>query len=518
MYETLAFRTHCGQEKAACWRVDKKEAIKHPYIVINQPKQLYWLTFDIDHSNLMIWEEAGLPCPNFIVRDRKTGQGHISYAIDPICISSAGHKAPLRFLKALRRTMTRLLGADPAYNNRVTKNPFHSQWLVSWLHDHTYSLAELHEYLPDTLDPQLYFKAEEYIDHNQRNCSLFHTLRNWTYQIVKMYKQERQYEAWASCVKQQARTLSKKIHSPEKGYLDDNKVRITARCVSSWCRTKYEGNAKLEGKLGLDKNLPLSERQALGAKHTHEIRKHQTEKRVQTAIDRLKARGERVNKSAVARESGISRQQISRNYAYLFEPNPASSILEAREEGNNTVDDSVTETCTKEAPPHTQSVHFAETQESQEKQDQSLQPMVCLEVVSPAKVIEPTFTELEAWNKLSYLFYTVPGMENDKPRFTDDEIYFLIKTIIEVADSLKHCIDIALEVTVQEQLKDTVSIRYWISFIHYYAKKSNGKYIPDIESILFELWQKPLQLGINQPFNLKERELIASVIYSEVSS
>ena len=124
LYEKLSYSPICGNAKAAKERLDKIKAIQYPYIVINQPSQIYWITFDLDHTNTWIWQDVGLPMPNFIVRDRKTGRGHITYAIEPVCISKFGRINVAQYLSAIRRTMNRMLDADKAYNNRSDEKPF----------------------------------------------------------------------------------------------------------------------------------------------------------------------------------------------------------------------------------------------------------------------------------------------------------------------------------------------------------------------------------------------------------
>ncbi len=52
-----------------------------PDMQVNRPGFVSWLIFDLDHTKAMIWEDAGLPAPNLIVRNRKSGHSHLYYAI-----------------------------------------------------------------------------------------------------------------------------------------------------------------------------------------------------------------------------------------------------------------------------------------------------------------------------------------------------------------------------------------------------------------------------------------------------
>ena len=57
---------------------------------------------------------------------------------------------------------------------------------------------------------------------------------------------------------------------------------------------------------------------------THHMRVEQTETKINSAIQLLKGRGSKITKSAVAKEVGVSREQISRRYGYLFSAAPSA--------------------------------------------------------------------------------------------------------------------------------------------------------------------------------------------------
>ena len=62
-----------------------------------------------------------------------------------------------------------------------------------------------------------------------------------------------------------------------------------------------------------------TDRMRQGAYITHQIRTTKRTKDIETAIDSLTTSGSRVTKSAVAALVGLSREQVSRRYAHLFE-------------------------------------------------------------------------------------------------------------------------------------------------------------------------------------------------------
>ena len=294
---------------------DRATAIEHRYIVINPPTQVHWLTFDLDHSDSWIWESAGLPQPNFIVRDPVSGHSHITYAIESVCVSKTARQAPIRYMEAIRRTYARLLKADESYTNRITKNPFSSHWLTTWLHAQTYSLGELSDYV-DVLDAPIRHRDIE-VDTNRRNCSVFNLLRCWAYQRVNQYRQGSHYQAWYNAIYDKALNLSREVKCPHRGTLNANEAGCIARSVARWTWHHYRGHKTRI--LELDESLSIKERQQLGAKHTHKTRQQNTEQKILKAIKTLKQTGQRVTKAAVAKRIAMSRQQLSKRYAHLFD-------------------------------------------------------------------------------------------------------------------------------------------------------------------------------------------------------
>ncbi|MCP4747023.1 MAG: DNA adenine methylase [Desulfobacteraceae bacterium] len=64
------------------------------------------------------------------------------------------------------------------------------------------------------------------------------------------------------------------------------------------------------------------ERMRQGAFETHKMRSEKQIRSITDAIDELRASGQRVSKSKVASIVGLSREQISRRYSFLFETKP----------------------------------------------------------------------------------------------------------------------------------------------------------------------------------------------------
>ncbi|EHK2041946.1 replication initiation protein, partial [Salmonella enterica] len=125
----------CSDNKTAAIVRPVRYAIRYPYMQVNRSGMVSWLIFDLDHSNANIWDDRGLPAPNFIVRNRKNGHAHLYYAIIPVCTSENARSKPLQYMKAIYQAMAIKLDADTAYSGPVAKTPFHPWWDTTEVHD-----------------------------------------------------------------------------------------------------------------------------------------------------------------------------------------------------------------------------------------------------------------------------------------------------------------------------------------------------------------------------------------------
>ncbi|WP_371872740.1 replication initiation protein [Shewanella algae] len=59
------YHARCSDDKTAAISRPRHLALNFPYMQINRVGMSSWLIFDLDHSNPLIWEDAGLPPPQF---------------------------------------------------------------------------------------------------------------------------------------------------------------------------------------------------------------------------------------------------------------------------------------------------------------------------------------------------------------------------------------------------------------------------------------------------------------------
>lgn len=133
---------------------------------------------------------------------------------------------------------------------------------------------------------------------------------------------------WQNAIEKEAN----RINTDFPNVLSISEVKSTTKSVSRWVWEHYDAGKKVQrGKMGFGETrntnieLPLlpeeerKRRQSLSAELTHKHRKENTELKIKQAIERLKANGEKVTKSAVAKLTGLERAGIVRNYSHLFD-------------------------------------------------------------------------------------------------------------------------------------------------------------------------------------------------------
>jgi hypothetical protein len=144
--DRLPQRPLCGDILAdGTIRRPRAAALTHPHVEFNSAGRLAWLNFDIDTADSFeVWERAHLPTPNGYVQNPANGHGHLLYALnEPVGLLGLSHPKPMALAADIQRGMTRRLGADPGYVNRIAKNPHHQRWRSSWLAAKPYALGDL---------------------------------------------------------------------------------------------------------------------------------------------------------------------------------------------------------------------------------------------------------------------------------------------------------------------------------------------------------------------------------------
>jgi len=336
-------KPYCSDELRRLNIRPAKTAMKYAYIQPNDPYNIRCVVFDMDlgADSFHQFEDKGTATPNLIVQNPENLNCHYLYLLkNPVWVKNTGKQAPQAYLNAVKWSMTRQLGADTRYSGLICKNPLNKQWRTSELHSRLYCLDDLGKYLDLSL-PSIErdrAKAEKQLSEtviNGRNDRLFTVLRLFAYERVAKYKglessigSSKAFAMWQNAIEKEAN----RINTGFSNVLPYSEIKSTTKSVIRWTWEHYDAGAKAQrGKMGFGETrntnielpmLPEEERkrrQSLSAKLTNKHRKENTELKIKQAIERLKANGEKVTKSAVAKSAGLAREVISRNYPHLFD-------------------------------------------------------------------------------------------------------------------------------------------------------------------------------------------------------
>jgi hypothetical protein len=207
----------------------RDDALRCAHLEFNTRGCLSWLVFDLDAADSFeCWGRAGLPPPNFYAQNRNNGHGHLGYCLRrPVGLLGHSRRRPIELAADVQRGMTRRLGADPAYNNRLAKNPVHARWASTWYAPHPYALLDLLEVL-DKRDMVRPASGRE-VQGVSRNCDLFDALRQHAYQQVRTFKRGGG-AAWFEHLLRLAVAINQDFMFP----LSVSEVRQIARSVANW--------------------------------------------------------------------------------------------------------------------------------------------------------------------------------------------------------------------------------------------------------------------------------------------
>jgi hypothetical protein len=263
------------------------------------------LAFDIDNVNgYCHWSDVGAPAPNWIVVNPDNGHAHYIYMLAcPVPLTDKAMRKPIAYLQRIERGLQHRLGADIGYVGLISKNPLSDAWKVENVHDLSYSLDELADYVDLDL-PKL--KKRE-TDGLGRNCILFDELRYWAYKQVTAARQNMAFSAWFELVLTRAEkfnTFDSPLHLSE--------IKATAKSVAKWTWKHYNGQGKVKRGRDAAQNtqLSLQEKQILSMHNTHKQRKEATQRKILDAVSELKAQGSRVSIRAVAKAAGVSKKTV----------------------------------------------------------------------------------------------------------------------------------------------------------------------------------------------------------------
>jgi hypothetical protein len=290
-------------------RKDKKEALQHAYIEVNQKLRRYMI-MDIDReAGALAYEDIGLE-PTIILTNPVNTHAHLLFELEaPVRFTRKGRVNIQNYYQDVLRGMTAAMQADFAYSHNITKNPLSDRWRMTCC-DVRYSLGDITEYCKPL---KRHEKPKIQIDDSMgRNCTLFNTVRYWAYFQVKSYVI---FAAWNRAVLDKCE--QENSFSPDLPY---SEVKATAKSIAKWTWNNRHiiGYAKNRGAAQVDKRQNTSNRQKAGADYTNQLRKQKTEQKIIQAIHCLKAQECKLTIAALTEAAEVSRRTLY-NYRSLWE-------------------------------------------------------------------------------------------------------------------------------------------------------------------------------------------------------
>ncbi len=288
----------------------KVDALTYPYIEHNQLYKKY-IVIDIDTpASAFLWEDFRLPAPTFTVINPKNTHCHYLWALKtPVIYTEAGRRAPQRYYENTDSAITRLLpGADPAYVGKFTKNPLSPFWKTIH-HKAEYDLSDFGEYLDIT---PIRKQTNLVWDAQGRNCTLFNNTRFWAYAKVKTFLD---YYAFQQAVENKAYEINAQFISlSNNGSLNYKEVLSTAKSIGKWTWSHRFGKLICRGIMNLPEDMPLNEKQNLGALYSHHQRKETTVEKIMDAAKALHTQGTPITQKSVSVRAAVSIDSAKRNW------------------------------------------------------------------------------------------------------------------------------------------------------------------------------------------------------------
>lgn len=330
--DNLASKPYCSEDLSRLIIRNRTKAANYPYIQPNHAGKITWLVFDIDQGerSFFAYEKADLPAPNLISQNPANGNCHIFYRLaQPIWThAEAGTKAQ-NYFKGIRNGLTERMNADQNYKGLISKNPLSNEWRNFETNKKHFELEYLAEFCelkwntPSRIDTT----TEAANTITGRNCSLFDALRLFSYAKVSDYRElsiSRGFDMWLKAVESEAAA----INGTFSAALPYSEVKATAKSVAKWTWNNYKPTEqKRRGIMGYGETRhtnpqapmlteeEIKHRQAKAAELTNKHRKEKTELEIKQAIERLHANGEKLTNSAIAKQAGLNRQTMIKNYS-----------------------------------------------------------------------------------------------------------------------------------------------------------------------------------------------------------
>lgn len=326
LYYNSPYAPFCSDNKTAGFQLPRRDAFKRQYVQLNPPCNYKVFVIDIDHEDESIWNNENVPTPNVIIRNKNNKKVHLLYRIDDVLIRTVKKgvivkDSPIQYAKAVYYGLCKKLGADrAAFNNVVSKNPFHPAFNTDFIHSQVYKLKDLAEYA--TPDWSVYKRGEkENPNPESRNLSLFHKVRFVAYGQVQRYRLANDMEGFYKAVLTECELENKFRGKGFKVNLDLplSQVKAIAKSIATFTWNKYKGSKVNRGVMSLPHDMDKKEKQKKAALYVANKKRERTIEQIIKAFEEVILRGEKPTQERVASSGSHSLSTVKRYWCEVKE-------------------------------------------------------------------------------------------------------------------------------------------------------------------------------------------------------
>ena len=322
LYYSAPYAPFCSDNKTAGFQLPRRDAFKRQYVQLNPPCNYKVFVIDIDHEDESLWNNEEVPTPNVIIRNKNNRKVHLLFRIDDVLIKTVKNDvivkdSPIQYAKAVYYGLCKKLGADrAAFNNVVSKNPFHPAFNTEFIHSQVYKLKDLAEFA--TPDWSVYRRGEkENPNPESRNLSLFHKVRFVAYGQVQRYRLANDMEGFYRAVLTECE-LENKFRG--KGFkenvdLPSSQVKAIAKSIATFTWNKYKGSKVNRGVMSLPHDMDQKEKQKKAALYVAKKKKDRTINEVLKALEEVYLSGEKPTQERVANSCIHSLSTVKRYWS-----------------------------------------------------------------------------------------------------------------------------------------------------------------------------------------------------------
>ena len=307
LYANLSPKPYCTNnfQKQGLLIRPKEQAFTYAYLQLNNHWSDTYLISDVDREGAAwAWEDADILAPTFITINPENWHAHLVFELfTPVW--KQGSEKPIKWLKAIKKGLTEILGADKGYTGLISQNPNHERWAIldfGGRHElvELWESIEVYRRYNDPPKP-----VQERINLHGESNFLFNDGRFYGYWVVR---QCLTHSALCDKLFPYLENCCIKRGEPIRKRQIDYYMKYIADWV--WPRRDKLGQSGRHERKTTDEEL--KQIRSVNAHQTHEVRKAATEEKIRKAFDKLIRAGKKLTKSAIAREAGITRRTLDR--------------------------------------------------------------------------------------------------------------------------------------------------------------------------------------------------------------